>query len=1627
MTKIFIRLFLFILFFWELNTARAQTRPETMRQIQMLVAEKKTRTGTERKISSQLLQGLRESKGRHMVEGVNLQPVHFRKVEVGDVEVEIVANVTDGLISKIKALGAKVIFASVRFHTVQAQVSFPMLETIAGYSEVKFIKPASPGHRVGRDEDRTAARTADPMPNSTVPNMPGAPRRLPTEAMNRRLFDSRIEKVKQKIGQYIYAAGDPDSAVDPQGDHAHGADLARSTYGYEGQGIRIGVLGDSYNSTRGAASDVLTGALPGKGNPAGDTIPVTVLEDVPQNYGTVDEGRAMLQIVHKLAPKARLFYATPALGEADYASNMLALRSAPYNCDIIVDDYYYYDEPVFQDGILAQAVNSITASGGMYFTSAGNSGSVAMGSAGIWEGDFNDAGSPVFDGASKIGTIHNFGTLALPEIGDSIIYDGNGYLLSWADPLGGSSNDYDLFLVDSNGNVKLSLTDIQDGTQDPVEVAYPALPLVAGDQLVVFKSASAAVRAFDVNTIEGALKYVTVGATHGHFAAAPAFTVAATDANAAYPNRFSSSDQVEFFSSDGPRRMFFNADTTAITPGNFLFGTNGGSVRNKPDFTAADGVSTTLSDIDLKIFYGTSAAGPHAAAIAALLKSANPALTPAQIGSILKSTALDIEAPGYDNNSGYGILQAFPAMQSVNPAPIANIAFVKATATEGAFSNHNGILDPGETANLAVALMDPSLANAASVSAILSTTTPGVTVLSDSVYYGSLSAGATSSNSVSPFSYVVNSSVKCNTIIHFSLLVKFAGSGSSPAGFVFTIQIPSYCTVPGGACAPIVTTITNMKGAAFTGKPFKQTITASGGSNLGLYTYAVSGVLPNGITLVNDSLVGVPTLGGTFPLTINVTDPAGCTSSAISDTLKIKGNVPTLSIAQGSPQTANSGQPFAALLTVEVADTAKIPLSGIPVLFTSPVDYASTIAGGYFGSYLYSATVLTDNNGMAAAPVFTANGYGGSYKVAASISGIPSPAEFKLKNACIPTVVTTGADTGAGSLRYIIANACVGATITFAPGISQINLTSGGISMGQTLTIKGPGASKLTVNAAGNIYAFFCYQTYGQTVQQSISGLTISGAFDNNTYNEGSAGIVVNSGTVTLTNCVISNNNTSQYLSSQGGGIAVSGAATLNLNGCAVINNASYSSGGGIFNNGGNITIASSTIAGNQLTSTSGSQGGGIYNSSGTINITSSTIFGNSAQSGTNIYNADNTNNVSLGNSIIAGGVIAGTNTIGNDIAGNNFQSLDYNLIQDPSAVTLLGITADNITGLSPDLLAISNYGGMTSTMLPMPNSPVINKGSTTLLSSASDQRGYTRVAGGRADIGAVETNYVSAINAGSPQSAVIGAKFATDFKSKVTESGNAIGGINVYFYAPASGASGSFTGGAKSAVVPTISSGIAKAPDFTADSLTGTYSVTDSIGTAIPNLSFSLTNTPKKAKSVSDVGIGSFSATTINCATALDWQTTGEPDSNSFLLEASVDQVNYTTIYSVAETTDDGLQHSYHFTHSAPAVGMNYYRLIQKAGDGTITQIASSQSLNNCGNPGIQVFPNPAHDRVLIALPFNEKQTITINDVTGRRVAQYENFGSTFEMSVSNLSGGVYIIVVLVGNKIFTAKIVKY
>ncbi|MDJ0610904.1 MAG: S8 family serine peptidase [Kiloniellales bacterium] len=450
-----------------------------------------------------------------------------------------------------------------------------------------------------------------------------------------------------------------------EGDVAHRANVARADFGVDGTGAKICALSDGVASL---------GSLQG----SGDLPAVAVL---PGQAGSGSEGTAMLEIIFDLAPGAALGFATAFGGQAGFAQNILDLRAD--DCDVIVDDVFYFAEPVFQDGIIAQAVEEVTADGAIYFSSAGNAGNLNDGTSGVWEGDFSSiAPPPALAGMDT----HDFGGTPLNTITADPPF---AITLQWSDPFGASSNDYDLYLLNAAGTLVLAASNsIQDGNDDPFEGIDSGPFNDTGLQLVVVRTAGAAARYLHMNTIRGRLEFATDGQTSGHSATENVFGVAAVNVASAGGGAFDGTEVVETFSSDGPRQVFYEADGTPITPGNFLEG--GGAVRQKPDVTAADGVATATPGFNP--FFGTSAAAPHAAAIAGLLVSVNPNLNEDDIRQIFADSALDIEAPGPDRDSGVGILDAVAALDELTTG-----ALLGETTIDGAWrtvSVPSAFLDP---------------------------------------------------------------------------------------------------------------------------------------------------------------------------------------------------------------------------------------------------------------------------------------------------------------------------------------------------------------------------------------------------------------------------------------------------------------------------------------------------------------------------------------------------------------------------------------------------------------------------------------------------------------------------------------------------------------------------------------------------------------------------------------------------------------------------------------------------------------------------------------------------------------------------------------------------------------------
>ncbi|MBB3095496.1 subtilisin-like proprotein convertase family protein [Actinoplanes campanulatus] len=677
-------------------------------QIAALQEIKKSMSPDERKLDSRLAVELRKRNSKVATSALPALTTGVEVTKSGTVEVEVHAEkVGDDLLGRLRKAGAGIRFPSEQTGTVLVEAPLGTLPEIASWKDVTAVN-LEHGAITGHQRDPNAKPTTESKESKTA----------------------RIETALKTAPKLTTAAA---GSVVSEGDRTHAADTARTRHKVTGVGVKVCALSDGVDSL---ADSQASGDLPAD------------VDVLPGQEGEGDEGTAMLEIIHDLVPNAELGFATAFTSEASFAENIRALRFTG-GCDIIVDDVVYYHESPFQDGLPAQAVNAVTADGAYYFSSAGNEGNTLDGSSGNWEGDFADSGL----GLGKFaGDAHDFD----PGEGVSILNplspnsDGRITTLWWADPLAGSANDYDLYLINSAGNVTSFSQDVQDGDDDPWEILQTGA--TTGQKVAVVKFAGAD-RYLQLTVFRGRMGFSTPGVLRGHSAAENAFAVAATPAAAAlpfdletgdpanpvgpYPNVHTRQSQPERFTSDGPRRVFYAADGTPYTPGNLS--STGGVVRAKPQITAADGVATSLSDFNP--FFGTSASAPHAAAIAALALSGNPGMTGEEIRAALTSTALDLAPAGFDQRTGNGVIRADLLLRNTGatPQPLVRAGEPTVTPTTGDGDAH---LEPGEKATVTVPAVNSGDGTATGVSVVVSTSDPGVTVTPRSRSYGTIAAGA---------------------------------------------------------------------------------------------------------------------------------------------------------------------------------------------------------------------------------------------------------------------------------------------------------------------------------------------------------------------------------------------------------------------------------------------------------------------------------------------------------------------------------------------------------------------------------------------------------------------------------------------------------------------------------------------------------------------------------------------------------------------------------------------------------------------------------------------------------------------------------------------------------------------
>ena len=510
-------------------------------------------------------------------------------------------------------------------------------------------------------------------------------------------------------------------SVQSQGDRSLRADLARRESGVSGRGIRIGVLSDSYDCAPGAfeegapftraAEDIANGDLPR------DVLVLKDLSATPSDDCS-DEGRGMMQLIHDVAPGAPLAFYTAFESQEDFAAGIRALADA--GSQVIVDDIIYFAEPMFEDGIIAQAVDDVYKDGVAYFSSAGNDARQSYESrfrlsteAGISGPRHDFAPGRAVDGLQT--TNASAGSVTLLSVQwDQPSLSANGRR--------GSQSDVDVWFYDANGEPFELCTD------DPEQLVcqIPGFDAnVGGDAvetpiMVNFSDEDLEVQV-GIELFEGPtpnyVKYVWFDLDAGVFTVDEYDTASGTvygHANAAGAEAVGAAAWYQTEEWGSPLRpqcipaclnSFSSAGGTPV-----FFAKNGRRlhspvVRLKPGVTGPDGGNTSffIFDLDFEVpgtsepdgipnFFGTSASAPHVAAVAALMLDQRERdvaarkrfigprrLTPDLIYWAMRLTADDMKlrnfggdigpqrvdnANGYDFDTGFGFVDAQRALRA---------------------------------------------------------------------------------------------------------------------------------------------------------------------------------------------------------------------------------------------------------------------------------------------------------------------------------------------------------------------------------------------------------------------------------------------------------------------------------------------------------------------------------------------------------------------------------------------------------------------------------------------------------------------------------------------------------------------------------------------------------------------------------------------------------------------------------------------------------------------------------------------------------------------------------------------------------------------------------------------------
>jgi hypothetical protein len=403
--------------------------------------------------------------------------------------------------------------------------------------------------------------------------------------------------------------------------------------GYSGTGVRIGIISDGATDM---ADAIATGDLPSGVQRFGSCSKRSASRSQCSSEWTCNEGTAMGEIIHDIAPNAKL--AIAAVGTSLEFIQRVNELVVSFGADVIVDDLGFLSEPYFEDGDLADAVAGI-ADDVVYVSAAGNA------AEGHYEAEFQSM-SLVEPTAGTSHLVHNFSTSSSSDPSLNIQLAPNGYVvafLQWNDRFGSSANDYDLKLVnDAENELLADSSESQSGFQDPLEaLCYHNNSSTTKIVKLAVEKYSGLGRRLELFIFgrDMAKEYnVPRGSIFGHSGVEGVISVAAINAD--------NENNVTYYSSNGPARIDYPYRVD----------------RLKPDIAAIDGVAVTGTGGFPSTFYGTSAAAPHVAAIAGLLLEADTNASPRAIKNALMDGAVDVEAYGFDLVAGAGRVDALASL-----------------------------------------------------------------------------------------------------------------------------------------------------------------------------------------------------------------------------------------------------------------------------------------------------------------------------------------------------------------------------------------------------------------------------------------------------------------------------------------------------------------------------------------------------------------------------------------------------------------------------------------------------------------------------------------------------------------------------------------------------------------------------------------------------------------------------------------------------------------------------------------------------------------------------------------------------------------------------------------------------